>query len=58
LPVSPEARKPLDGGYDMNVFGMILAAFARIVDRRRNHWVEISLERAWSRDLPPRLFDL
>jgi hypothetical protein len=42
----------------MNVFGMILAAFARIVDRRRNHWVEISLERAWSRDLPPRLFDL
>jgi hypothetical protein len=26
--------------------------------RRRLHWVEISVERAWSRDMAPRLFDL
>jgi hypothetical protein len=42
----------------MNMFAIVFAAFARIVDRRRNRWVEISLERAWSRDMPPRLFDL
>jgi hypothetical protein len=42
----------------MNVLDRIVAFFARAVDRRRNRWVEISLDRAWSRDLPPRLFDI
>ena len=26
--------------------------------RRRLDWVEVSVERAWSRDMAPRLFDL
>lgn len=25
---------------------------------RRNQWVEVSVTRAWSYDMPPRLFDL
>jgi len=30
----------------------------RMLDRRRTRWVEISVTRAWSHDLPPALFDL
>jgi hypothetical protein len=30
----------------------------RMLDRRRTRWVEISVTRARSHDLPPRLFDL
>jgi hypothetical protein len=29
-----------------------------IVVSRRTRWVEVSLTRAWSYDMPPRLFDL
>jgi hypothetical protein len=29
-----------------------------LVMRRRLNWVEISVTRAWSRDMAPRLFDL
>jgi len=36
----------------------MLRSFVQLIDRRRNRWVEISLTRAWSHDLPPRLFDL
>ena len=36
----------------------VLRSFVQLIDRRRNRWVEISLTRAWSHDLPPRLFDL
>jgi len=29
-----------------------------VLDRRRHRWVEISVSRAWSHDMTPRLFDL
>jgi hypothetical protein len=29
-----------------------------VFDRRRSRWVEISVERAWSHDMAPMLFDL
>jgi len=55
----PRPSKPLPTEVDeMNVLDRIVAFFVRAVDRRRNRWVEISLDRAWSRDLPPRLFDI
>jgi hypothetical protein len=28
-----------------------------MLERRRLHWVEISVARAWSHDMPARLFD-
>jgi len=31
---------------------------ADMLRRRRLHWIEVSVERAWSRDMAPRLFDL
>ena len=42
----------------MAVFGRVAALVSYMLTRRRLHWVEISLERAWGRDLPPRLSDL
>jgi hypothetical protein len=42
----------------MTVLGRIVARVMRMLERRRLRWVEISLTRAWSHDLPPRLFDL
>ena len=42
----------------MVIISRIVALIAGAVQRRRTHWVEISVTRAWSRDLPPRLFDL
>jgi hypothetical protein len=42
----------------MAVLSKLLSLVSEIVWRRRYHWVEISVERAWSRDMPPRLFDL
>lgn len=42
----------------MTVLGRIATILARVLERRRLHWVEISLAKAWSRDMPPRLFDL
>ncbi len=40
------------------VWNRLVAMIAALIQRRRQHWIEISVERAWSRDLPPRLFDL
>jgi hypothetical protein len=42
----------------MYLLGRIAEVVTRLIDRRRTRWVEISVTRAWSRDLPPRLFDL
>jgi hypothetical protein len=42
----------------MAVFGRIVALFRIISTRRSLRWVEISVERAWSRDMVPRLFDV
>lgn len=42
----------------MTALGRIAALVTHMLVRRRLHWVEISVTRAWSHDLPPRLFDL
>lgn len=36
----------------------IYTAIVRLIKRREQRWVEVSLERAWSHDVMPRLFDL
>ena len=36
----------------------VVGLVTRMLDRRRTRWIEISVTRAWSHDLPPRLFDL
>jgi hypothetical protein len=38
--------------------GWIAGLMTRMLDRRRTRWIEISVSRARSHDLPPRLFDL
>jgi hypothetical protein len=40
------------------ILGKLVALVSGMLARRRLHWVEISVERAWSRDMAPRLFDL
>jgi hypothetical protein len=40
------------------VAGTIVRLITELLRRRQLRWVEISLARAWSRDMPPRLFDL
>jgi hypothetical protein len=42
----------------MGIFGRVVTLLRSVSARRRLHWVEISVERAWSRDMSPRLFDL
>jgi hypothetical protein len=42
----------------MAMFYRFSALVSDVITRRRLHWVEISVERAWSRDMVPRLFDL
>jgi hypothetical protein len=42
----------------MSILSRIAALISEMVQRRRTHWVEISVTRAWSRDMAPRLFDL
>jgi hypothetical protein len=42
----------------MAVLGRIVTLVTYMLERRRLRWVEISVARAWSRDLPSRLFDL
>jgi hypothetical protein len=42
----------------MTALGRIAAFVMNMLERRRLRWVEISVNRAWSHDLPPRLFDL
>jgi hypothetical protein len=42
----------------MRVLGALRALALDMLRRRRLHWVEISVERAWSRDMTTRLFDL
>jgi hypothetical protein len=42
----------------MTVLGRIAGLVTHMLERRRLRWVEISVARAWSHDLPPRLFDL
>ena len=42
----------------MRVLSGLGQLVAGVLRRRRLHWVEISVERAWSRDMAPRLFDL
>ena len=42
----------------MHVLGTLGSALLNMLRRRRLHWVEISVERAWSHDMAPRLFDL
>ena len=42
----------------MAFLGRVGALVTRLVERRRLHWVEISVARAWSHDMPARLFDL
>lgn len=42
----------------MAVFGRVVTLLSYVLERRRLHWVEISIERAWSRDIVPRLFEV
>ena len=42
----------------MAIFSRVAALIGNMIQRRRTHWIEISVTRAWSHDLPPRLFDL
>ncbi len=42
----------------MAIFSRVAALIGNMLYRRRTHWIEISVTRAWSHDLPPRLFDL
>ena len=42
----------------MYLWGRLAGLVTRLLDRRRTRWVEISVTRAWSHDLPPRLFDM
>jgi hypothetical protein len=52
--------RPPSNGRDcrMTALGRIAARVMRMLERRRLRWTEISVTRAWSHDLPPRLFDL
>ena len=36
----------------------VVQLVANMLNRRRNRWIEISVVRAWSYDMPPRLFDI
>lgn len=36
----------------------LIGLLAPILNWRRNRWIEISVTRAWSHDMPARLFDL
>jgi hypothetical protein len=40
------------------MFGRVATLMSYVLARRRLHWVEISVERARSRDMHPRLFDV
>jgi hypothetical protein len=42
----------------MAMLGRLAALVSHMLTGRRLHWVEISAERAWSRDMLPRLFDV
>ena len=42
----------------MTIFGRLIGMVADLLNYRRQRWVEISVTRAWSRDMAPRLFDL
>ena len=42
----------------MTTVNQVATLISDIFERRRLHWVEISVERAWSRDMVPRLFEL
>lgn len=42
----------------MTFLGRIATLITSVLERRRLHWIEISVAKAWSHDLPPRLFDL
>ena len=62
--VRPIVKPPL-GEYtsnrrdgEMAIFGKVATLVSYLLSRRRRQWVEISLERAWDREAPPRLFDL
>jgi hypothetical protein len=41
----------------MAVFSKLVSLASDIIWRWRYPWVEVSLARAWGRDVPPRLFD-
>jgi hypothetical protein len=40
------------------IWGRLLDLVAYMRGRRNIHWIEISVTRAWSHDMSPRLFDL
>lgn len=40
------------------VFGRLAIVVTGMIRRRQLQWVEISVVRAWSRDMAPRLFDV
>lgn len=42
----------------LTMIGRIAALLSFLLARRRLYWVEISVEKAWSQDMLPRLFDL
>jgi hypothetical protein len=42
----------------MAALSSVVSLVWSILARRRINWVEASVTRAWSHDLPPRLFDL
>ena len=41
----------------MLIFLRLVNLLGDLVGRRRRNWVEISVTRAWSYDMNPRLFD-
>lgn len=42
----------------MALFDGIARLVTTMIWHRRLHWVEISVTRAWSKEMAPRLFDL
>jgi hypothetical protein len=43
---------------DAMIWSRVMDLVAYVRGRRNVHWIEISVSRAWSHDMPARLFDL
>ena len=39
-------------------WGRLFELLASVLNRRRNRWIEVSVTRAWSHDMQPRLFEI
>jgi hypothetical protein len=41
----------------MRTWILLVRHLFEVLELRRNRWIEISVERAWSHDMSPALFD-